>query len=83
MIYTIGHYRNYEKMLVDIPNLKKAIGGSVWKTHYDALRYLTLCEIQDFEIYGVEADWEKDTQTDLSSDNQWHELLVEAKIIKL
>jgi len=87
MIYTVGKYDIYEKALDEHPDLKKEIGGSVWRTEIEAVRYLYKWSLADtyaeeFEVYGIDADWEKDTVKS-SPDNSWNDLIIQAKIIRL
>lgn len=83
MIYTIGHKKMYEKYFEEIPKLKKMgktsdyEGGTVWKTLQEAKEYCP----EDYEVYGVEADWEKDTEP--SNIAEWRYLMVDAELVKL
>ena len=83
MIYTIGRTVAYKKNFRDLPIVEKLgrtpdyAGGSVWKTPEEAQRYCP----SDYSVYGVEADWEKDTVP--SKEGRWHDLLKTSKIVKL
>ena len=83
MIYTIGRTAAYEQNFKDLPIVEKLgreegyPGGSVWKTPEEALRHCP----SDYSVYGVEADWEKDTEP--SKEGHWHDLLKTSKIVKL
>jgi len=81
MIYTIG---NYEDSIfeTDEPPTKSGRyegypGGSVWRTFKEAEGHLR----EGYEVFGVEADWE--TMTEPSTQGEWHDLLVDAPLIKL
>lgn len=86
MIYTIGQTLSYEKYFTNpeywnngVP--QKAAGGSVWKTKDEVLEYLSIgYHGEEFTIYGVLADWEKDTE---NTGNSWNDLLRDADLIKL
>ncbi len=86
MIYAIGWEPGYSQYLAESPEcdpvMKKGrtadyAGGSVWRTPEEAQQH---CKA-DYKVYGVIADWETDTVP--SSDGQWHDLLVDAKIVDL
>lgn len=90
MIYTIGNTKNYNTYLKEIPNLKKKgrdrdyQGGSVFKTLEDAENYLDDLELNnEYSVYGVEADWDKDTDTSLDGSTRYRDLLIDSKIIKI
>jgi len=98
MIYTIGVKKNYldlyaqEKAKGDV--LKKAgrnlnhrddefpngfCGGSVWQTIQEARQH----RLPQYGVFGVLADWEKDTAPSLEPDADWHDLLVDSEIVVL
>ena len=84
MIYTLGHKSSYEEYfrLYKDETRKKGReedypGGSVWKTIEDAEKFLK----PGYEVYGVLADWEKDTV--LSNDGDWNDLLIDAQLVVL
>lgn len=52
-------------------------GGSVWKTKEEAKKF---CK-EDYSVYGVIADWEKDTEP--NKDGLWNDLLIDAKLVDL
>lgn len=79
MIYTIGNTENYEKFFQQQAYPRKAIGGSVWKT-FDEAKFC--CGRGDlYSVYGVEADWEKDTIK--KGDHSWNDLLINAVLVKI
>jgi len=84
MIYTIGRTAAYEKNFIDLPIVEKLgrtddyPGGCVWKTREEAEKY---CQ-GDYSVYGVDADWEKDTEASIVN-NGCHDLLKTSKLIKL
>jgi len=85
MLYTIGHTTSYEQYFLeqspDGPHKKgrdeSYPGGSVWATFEEA--HMNCPE--NYSVYGVDADWESDTVP--SSDGTWHDLLKDAKLIKV
>lgn len=95
MIYTIGRTEVYEKLFVSTPGVKKLgrdmnykgcpdypdgyPGGCVWETREKAQQYCP----GDYSVYGVQADWIKDT--DLGPDPKGTErsLLIDSFLIKL
>lgn len=91
MIYTIGHTESYEKgfeKFKDSPeDFKKKgrttdyIGGSVWKTRKDAFQYLLNNNIHDFWVYGVEAEWDEDTEE--NDHGEFRNLLKDAVLRKI
>lgn len=84
MIYTIGRTENYERYFQEqAPEGPKKkgrtsdyTGGAVWKTYEEALRSCP----QGYSVYGVEADWEKDTE---ACNSNYNELLRDARLIQL
>ena len=82
MIYTVGKTGVYDEALAKSPNLENAKGGLVWKTRDDARNHLMETK-QDktFSIYGIEADWDKDTEPAL--EGKWRVLTKKAKLVKL
>ena len=89
MIYTIGHTESYLKGFAEakekgIPFLKKGriedyAGGSVWKTYEEA--EVHAMARGPYSVWGVLADWYADTTPSRVGD--WHDLLVDAELIKL
>jgi hypothetical protein len=96
MIFTIGRTESYEKNFKLLPNLEKLgrttdpvllkelgikepyyAGGSVWKTQKEAKKNCP----SDYSVYGVVADWKKDTVP--TEDGDWNYLLVTSKLIKI
>jgi hypothetical protein len=83
MIYTIGRTAAYEQNFRELPVVEKLgrtpdyQGGSVWKTREDAQKECP----SDYSVYGVEADWEQDTEP--SKEGSWHDLLKTSKLVKL
>jgi hypothetical protein len=82
MIYTIGNTESYLAGLADGPLKKKGKtedyqGGSVWQTYEEAAVYA--CNTRS--VFGVLADWEKDTAP--SDHGDWHDLLVDAEVVRL
>lgn len=82
MIYTVGNRLAYNQYFKELKEVEKAAGGSVWKTFDDVATYLSrITHAGQYEIFGVEADWEKDT-IDLEGAS-WNALTKNAKLIKL
>lgn len=82
LIYTVGKTEVYGDYMAKDKNPEKAKGGSVWRTRDDARGYLLETK-QDktFSVYGIEADWDKDTEPTL--EGQWRALTRKARLIKL
>jgi hypothetical protein len=88
MIYCIGNKQNYDEAMSKHLDLRKSgrcveddgtyyPGGSVWQTREEAL---TNCP-EGFDVYGVIADWEKDTAP--SAEGPWHDLLSDSLLVFL
>jgi hypothetical protein len=88
MIYCIGNKQNYDEALSKHPGLRKTgrcveedgtpyPGGSVWQTREEARANCP----EDYDVYGVIADWEKDTAP--SEDGPWHDLLSDCLLVYL
>ena len=88
MIYTVGHSSSYRDNLADpnVSHLKLGRGvvdgeyypgGWVWETKEEAQKHC----VEGFEVFGIDADWEKDTE--VSKGGDWHDLLVDAKFFAL
>jgi hypothetical protein len=85
VIFTIGRKLAYEAALDD-PAVEKPlkmgksddyVGGSVWKTPEGARKNCP----PGFIVYGVLADWEKDTAP--SKEGNWHDLLKDSEFVRL
>lgn len=83
MIYTTGHsvsYRQYFKEQ-EIPQklgkINEYPGGSVWQTAEEAQQHC----LNGYEVFGVLADWNKDTQP--SQDGDWHDLIKTSDLVLL
>lgn len=92
MIYTIGNKANYDRFFVEqaaedgphkLGRTENYQGGIVFETEEIARRYLKGMPCgEDYDVYGVLADWENDT-TPEGTAGEWHDLLVTAKLVKL
>ena len=95
MIYTIGHQENYERafqkhgegQVVKAGRYAKPDGtvypgGCVWRTREEAQEYLKKYPTLSWKVYGVVADWELDTAPN-ESGQPWHDLLRDARIVRL
>ena len=90
MIYTLGHTDSYEQYFKEqgTPQKKGKTsdyeGGTVWQYEKDALKYLEECCPPGFSIYGVEANWNKDTERSKGElDCLSRSLKCDAKLVKL
>lgn len=93
MIYTLGYRPSYEEGLAKSEAagepLKKVgrysdyQGGSVWKTCKEVEAHLkaNTHRLEDYAVYGVDADWERDTAPNPL--NPFHDLLVDAPLVRL
>jgi hypothetical protein len=90
MIYTVGSKRAYFRSLLKNGKVMKSgrkrgyAGGCVFLTREDAQRHIDELELQgykEFMVFGLLADWQKDTQA--SSQHWWHDLLKDAEVIVL
>ncbi len=90
MIYTVGSKRAYFRSLLKNGKVMKSgrkrgyAGGGVFLTREDAQRHIDELELQgykDFMVFGLLADWQKDTQ--VSSQHWWHDLLKDAEVVVL
>lgn len=73
-IFTVGKMILYTRYLKEIPNLKKAVGGSVFLNRELAEKYCG----PEFSVYLVKARWGIDTKPNECLD--FHDLLIEANI---
>jgi len=85
MLYTLGNKKVYDKYIEMDSEAAKAVGGSVWKTKKDIEKYLEKFPNPGFDVYGVKANWERDTKFDSihGTSVNWNELTKKAKLIKL
>ena len=83
MIYTIGKINVYEKYIASDADAAKRKGGSVWETYNEAFLYAFRSNIlNEFKVYGVDADWVKDTKSERGAMG-WRALKRNAKLIKV
>lgn len=71
MIYTVGNSRNYRAMLYYCSTHKtpfykggrrpKYAGGIAFKTKEEAQLFIEITGNKEWEVFGLDADWEKDT----------------------
>jgi len=61
MIYTVGKRILYDLYMARDSNASKGVSGSVWETFAQAKAYRDK-QAPYFGLYGVDADWEKDTK---------------------
>jgi ribulose kinase len=77
MIYTVGNSESYLRYFAEQSHPMKGIGGSVWKTFEEAEKYAP--QNSGFSVFGVLADWIRDTKPNISE--PWHDLLINAELI--
>lgn len=93
MIYTIGYKTNYEFHLhraqFESGDFLKLgphggfSGGIVFKTSEEALEFLIKTgDLGPYDVYGVEADWDRDTIPDENILKPYHRLQRDAKIVQ-
>jgi hypothetical protein len=88
MIYTVGNSISYRKVYAErlksgepfqkVGRTANYPGGSVWQTREEAQKYAT----EDQEVFGVLADWIRDTAPNRRG-NPWHDLLVDSDLVIL
>ena len=90
MIYTVGSKRAYFRSLLKDGKVMKSgrkrgyAGGGVFRTREDAQRHIDELELQgykNFMVFGLLANWDKDTQA--SAHHWWHDLLKDAEVVVL
>jgi hypothetical protein len=82
IVYTVGITEIYEAYISKDPVPEKAAGGSVWETREKAQTYLERCGLtEEFRVYGVVADWEKDTTA--REGQEWNNLIADSLLIRL
>ena len=83
MIYTVGHTESYLQYFEEQVSPKKkgrdkdCDGGTVWETEKEALK---ACPV-GYSVFGVEADWDKDTA--ISEDGTCQSLLVDSLLVMI
>jgi hypothetical protein len=96
MIYTLGHTESYLKYYNECKqnnskflklgkkedyNGKPYSGGYAFKTFESAEKYLKDNNMIEYSVFGLNADWEKDTEHNL--DESFNSLLYDSEIIIL
>ena len=79
MLYTIGKRKQYDAYMANDPNAAKGATGSVWQTFTQAKVYRDR-QASAFGLYGVMADWDKDTK-DIGMD--FRALTRDAKLVAI
>lgn len=88
MIYTLGHKESYEQYfkLYGKPGKKGRCpgyaGGSVWKNPLDIIVHKVDNKLDDYDIFGVDADWDKHTTANLFG-NSYNDLLRDSNLIRI
>jgi hypothetical protein len=94
MIYTIGKKENYLKSIANSPtgkiqkvgktddlNGRPYEGGYAFQSREDAQRRIDEAySDQGYAVFGLDADWERDTEPH-QGDGWWHSLLINVDII--
>ncbi len=62
MIYTVGHEESYLTALRERDDVVKLRGGSVWRDRESAQRYLDRTGLDDWAVFAVKAEWDRDTE---------------------
>ena len=83
MLYTLGLKDRYDSYIEADPDAAKGVTGSVWKTMEDVQAHFERNKsvLGSFAIYGVEADWETDTE--VVPGESWRALTRSGKLVKL
>lgn len=81
MLYTIYHHRDYSEDLAKNSSLTVKKGASVWQTFENAKKYAGAGDC--YLVFGVDADWKKDTTWAKSQLVNFRLLTKECKIIKI
>jgi hypothetical protein len=90
MIYTIGSKKAYLRSFLKNHRVIKPgrsrgyFGGCAFKNREDAQRHIDELDLQGyrgFAVFGVLANWERDTAP--SKDHWWHDLLVDSEVVVL
>jgi hypothetical protein len=90
MIYTIGSKKAYLRSFLKNHRVIKPgrtrgySGGCAFKNREDAQRHIDELDLQGyrgFAVFGVLANWERDTAP--SKDHWWHDLLVDSEVVVL
>lgn len=92
MIYTIGHTENYERAFKEEEHVEKLgrgeiwngyyQGGSVFKTFDEANAYIRQNNLP-YSVYGVLADWDKDTAISDTENAPYRDLLKTSPLVRL
>ncbi len=93
MIYTIGHAENYKAAIAKTGSIQKLgrdhkgghlpkdyPGGYAFKSWRDAIRRIEEAYSESgFAVFGMKADWDKDTAP--SPNGWWHNLINDSEIV--
>jgi hypothetical protein len=63
--------------------MKRYPGGSVWATREEAQSYIDSRSLYQFAVFGVEAAWAQAAESWDGEAAEWHDLLVDAPVVKL
>ena len=80
MLYTIGDKQYYDKYIDEDEEAQVGLGQSVWLTYDEAKNYRDVHN-PEYEIYGVLADWMKDTRH--LGEQTYRLILLPVKVIRL
>lgn len=82
MLYTLGIKSIYERYLDESPDPIKGAGGFVWLMREDVEHIIShSTDSTDWGVYGVEADWDRDTAPVVDGINR--ELVRSVKLVRL
>lgn len=83
MVYTVGNSKSYRRAIAKYGLITKTgrtddyEGGIIFLTRENAERYIKEYNHPNWEVFGVLADWDKDT---LETEDYWHWLLIDSPI---
>lgn len=79
MVYTVGKKAQYNSFIKNDENASKLAGGSVWRTVAEAREHTD--EAGTYDIYGVIADWDNDTE--VVPGQTWRSLKKTCKLVRI
>ena len=85
VFYTIGDVQVYERWFKRDPNLYLDAGAAVWNTIDKAEQFFidNPEQTKGYAIYGVIANWRRDTRPNPDPNATWHNLVVRCKLTHL
>lgn len=90
MIYTVGHKESYELGMLELGERFRKLGaceingepyegGIAFLTKEEAFDYLKEHSLVDYDVYGLEANWETDTKQ--LPNETFHRLINSSRIV--